>query len=77
MKSEVSLFRCLAFVSLSVCSMVLVYKLGRDQSLRDTMDNSSPLTNKRIALKEGQTIIGVSDSTKIMRFYIRNNVVDH
>jgi hypothetical protein len=29
-----------------------------------------------IALKEGQTIVGVSDTTKAMHFYIRNDVVD-
>jgi hypothetical protein len=75
-KSGVSLFRCIAVVSLSVCSLVLAYKLGKEQSLRDTLDNSPQLKNKMMALKEGQTIIGVSDSTKIMRFYIRNNAVD-
>ena len=77
MKSEGSLLRCLAFVSLSVCSILLAYKLGKQQFLRDTLDNASPLQNKRMALKEGQTIIGVTDSPTTMRFYIRNHVVDN
>jgi hypothetical protein len=75
-KSKVSIFGCVALVSVSVFSIILAYKLGKEQCRTDTSDNFSQLKNKMIALKEGQTIVGVSDRTKAMRFYISNDVVE-
>ena len=76
MKSEVSIFRRVVLVSVSVFSIILAYKLGKDQQQTDTLHKSTQLKDKMIALKEGQTIVGVSDTTKAMRFYIRKDVVD-
>ena len=76
MKSEISIFRRVVLVSVSAFSIILAYKLGKDQQQTDTLRKSTQLKDKMIALKEGQTIVGVSDTTKAMRFYIRKDVVD-
>ena len=76
MKSEMSLFRCVAFLSVSVFSIILAYKLGKDQHRTDTLPKSQQLRNTMIALKEGQTIVGVSDTTKAMHFYVRHDEGD-
>jgi hypothetical protein len=75
-KSEVSLVRCLALISVSVVSIILAYKLGKEHRWKDTGRPSPQPTNHRIALHEGQTIVGVSDTTPSMRFYIGNDVMD-
>ena len=75
MKSQVSMFRRVAFMSVAVCSLILAYKFGRDQHRADTGRTPS-LSHKRLALKQGQTIVGVSETTSATRFYIGNDVVD-
>jgi hypothetical protein len=37
---------------------------------------SPEIAENNFALKEGQTIVGVMDTTKAMRFYIGNDVMD-
>jgi hypothetical protein len=37
---------------------------------------SSEIAEINFALKEGQTIVGVMDTSKAMRFYIGNDVMD-
>ena len=37
---------------------------------------SSEVAEINFALKEGHTLVGVMDTTKAMRFYIGNNVMD-
>ena len=76
MKSKVSIFGCVALVSVSVFSIILAYKLGKEQCRMDTSDNFSQLKNKMIALKEGQTIVGVGDTTTAMCFYIGTDGMD-
>jgi hypothetical protein len=75
-KSEVSILRCVAFVSVSVVSLIVAYKLGKDQRRTNTWYKSPP-PNKVIALEEGQTILAVVDEPKSMQFYIGNNVMDN
>jgi hypothetical protein len=74
-KSEVSLFRCVALVSLSVCSIIAAYKLAKDQNQTDTWRTSQPPQNNMLALKAGQTIIAVIDRPKGMRFHVGNDVM--
>jgi hypothetical protein len=74
-KSQVSMFRRVAFVSVSVCSLILAYKLGKAQHRTDTWGTSPP-SHHLLALKEGQTIVGVSETTSATRFYIGSDVVD-
>ena len=76
MKSEVSILRCVAFVSVSVVSLIVAYKLGKDQHRPNTWCKSPP-PNKLLALEEGQTILAVVDKPESMRFYIGNNVMDN
>jgi hypothetical protein len=75
-KSEVSIFRCVVFVSVSVVSLICAYKLGKDQRRTDAVRKSPQPRNNMIALKEGQTIVAVSDTTKAMCFYIGNDARD-
>jgi len=74
-KSEVSIFRCVAFVSVCVVSLIWAYKCGRNQGQTDTLCKSQE-PNKMLALEEGQTILAVVDRPKAMRFYIGNDEVD-
>ena len=70
MKSEVSDFRCVAFVSVSVISLICAYNLGKNHCRTDAVRQSPQPTNKMFALQEGQTIVGVSDTTQSMCFYM-------
>ena len=70
MKSELSIFRCLAFVSVSVASLAVAYKLGKDQHRTDPVPKSRHTQDRNVTLHEGQTIVGVSDTPRVMRFYI-------
>jgi hypothetical protein len=70
LKSEGSLFGCLAFVSVSVFAMVCAYQFGKYHRRTDAPRTSPPPQNNMVALKDGQTILAVSDTTKVMRFYI-------
>ena len=74
MKSEVSILRCVAFVSISVVSLIVAYKLGKEQRCPPTWCTAPP-PYKAIALEEGQTILAVVDEPKSMQFYIGNNVI--
>ena len=76
MQSEVSIFRCVVFVSVSVVSLICAYKLGKGQSQTDAARKSPQPMNNMIALKEGQTIVAVSDTTKAMCFHIGNEAMD-
>ena len=76
MKSEVSIFRCVVCVSVSVVSLIWAYKLGKDQRRTDAVRKSPQPMHNIIALQEGQTIVAVSDTTKAMCFYIGNDAMD-
>ena len=75
MKSQVSLFRSVAFMSISVFSLMVAYKLGKDQSRKDLWRPSTP-SPPRMALGVGQTIIGVAETAKVLRFYLGNDARD-
>ena len=68
-QSEVSIFRGLVFVSISVVSILFAYKLGKDHNRTDTLYELTQPKEVHFALKEGQTILGVIDKIKAMCFY--------
>ena len=59
-----------------------VYRGAGCESLKFTAQRSkavhrgSEIAEITFALREGQTIVGVMDTTKAMRFYIGNDVMD-
>jgi hypothetical protein len=75
-KSEVSLFRHVAFLSVAVGSLLLAYKMGKDQRRTDTLRISPQSQPNLIALKEGQTIVAVVDRPTSMHFYVGNDEVE-
>jgi hypothetical protein len=75
-KSEVSLFRQVAFLSVAVGSLLLAYKMGKDQRRTDTLCMSPQSQPNLVALKEGQTIVAVVDRSTSMHFYVGNDEVD-
>lgn len=75
MKSQMSLFRSVAFMSISVFSLMVAYKLGKDQYRKDLWRPSAP-PHPRMALGVGQTIIGVAETAKVLRFYLGNDARD-
>ena len=75
MKSQVSLFRAVACISISVFSLLCAYKLGKDQSRKDPWRPSAP-PHPKMALGVGQTIIGVAETAKVLRFYLGNDARD-
>ena len=75
MKSRGSLLRCLAFVSISVVSLLYVCKLGRAHR-RTPSVSSACLPHTTLALEAGQTILAVADTLPSLRFYIGNDAVD-
>jgi hypothetical protein len=70
-KSEGSLFRGLACmsVSVSVCAILWAYKCGKDHRLTTTL-GASPQLRTRLVLAEGQTILAVSETTQALRLYL-------
>jgi hypothetical protein len=74
-KTGVSLFRCVAVVSVSVVSLLWAYKVCRNQRRTDTSCPSS-LSTPLIALEEGQTILAVVDRLQSMHFYVGNETED-
>jgi hypothetical protein len=75
-KSEVSLFRHVAFLSVAVGSLLLAYQMGKDQRRTDTLHISPQSQPNLIALKEGQTIVAVVDRPTSMHFYVGNDEVE-
>ena len=75
MKSQVSLFRAVAFISISIFSLMCAYKLGKDQSRKDPWRPSAP-PHPRMALGVGQTIIGVAEMANVLRFYLGTDARD-
>jgi hypothetical protein len=75
MKSQVSFFRAVACMSISVFSLMVAYKLGKDQSRKDLWRPSAP-SPPRMALGVGQTIIGVAETAKVLRFYLGTDARD-
>ena len=71
-KSEVSLWRCLAVVSVSLVSLLCAYKLGKDLHRTDAARISPQPRAINFGLNAGQTIVGVKDTIKAMCFYIGN-----
>ena len=76
MKSEVSLFRHVAFLSVAVGSLLFAYKMGKDQRRTDTLHMAPQSQPNLIALKEGQTIVAVVDGSASMHFYVGNDEAD-
>jgi hypothetical protein len=76
-KSEVSLFRHVAFLSVAVGSLLFAYKMGKDQRRTDTLCMSPQSQPNLVALKEGQTIVAVVDRSTSMHFYVGNDEVDN
>jgi hypothetical protein len=75
-KSEVSLFRPLAFLSIAVVSLLVAYKMRKDQRRTDTLRTSLQPQPNLIALRAGQTIIAVTDRSTSLHFYVGNDEVD-
>ena len=72
MKSKASLWRGLAVVSVSVGVLLVASRLGKAHHRTDLRRTSVPPQKSTFALKEGQTIVAVSDATHAMCFYIGN-----
>ena len=75
MKLGASLFRCVAFMSVSVVSLFWVYKFVGNKRRTDALCHSS-LSTPTIALEDGQTILAVVDRQKSMHFYVGNDGED-
>jgi hypothetical protein len=71
-KSEASLLRRLAIVSVSVVAVIFAYKLGKEQHRTRSVPTAAHPQKSIIGLKEGQTIVGVADTKKAMCFYLSN-----
>jgi hypothetical protein len=64
-------------VGIGVCYMLLLLVSWRLTAQRSTaVHSSSAVAEIPFALREGQTIVGVMDRTKAMRFYIGNDMMD-
>jgi hypothetical protein len=74
-KAGVSLFRCVACMSVSVVSLFWAYKLVSNQRRTDISCRSS-LSTPMLALEDGQTILAVVDRQKSMHFYVGNDGED-
>ena len=61
---------CLAFMSLSVVSLIYVYKFGRKRHKRVTFSTSM------FALNEDQTVLAVVDEHNSMHFYVGHEKED-
>jgi hypothetical protein len=68
-KSEVSLFRSLAFLSISAVSLLVAYKLKKDHTQPHPLYKLPHPNEINFALNEGQTILAVKDTPKTMYFY--------
>ena len=77
MKSEASLLRRLAIVSVSVVAVIFAYKLGKEQQRTHSVHTAVQPKKSTIGLKEGQTIVGVADTKKAMCFYISNEDMEN
>jgi hypothetical protein len=71
-KSKASLWRGLAVVSVAVGILLVASKLGKAHQRTDPRRTSVQPKKRTFALKEGQTIVAVSDATHAMCFYIGN-----
>jgi hypothetical protein len=56
--------------------MVCAYQLGKYQRRTAAPRPSPQPQNNMVALKDGQTILAVSDTTNVMRFYIGNDTME-
>jgi hypothetical protein len=74
-KSGVSLFRCLACMSVSMVAFLWAYKFGRHPRRTDASCPSS-VSPSLIALEEGQTVLAVVDRQKSMHFYVGHDEED-
>jgi hypothetical protein len=72
-KSKASLWRSLAVVSVSVGVLLVASRLGKAHHRTDPRRTSVPPQKRTFVLKEGQTIVAVSDTTHAMCFYIGND----
>ena len=75
MTSQMSLFRSVAFISVSVFSLMCAYKLGKDHYRKDPWHPSAP-PHPRMALGDGQTILGVAETANVLRFYLGTDTRD-
>ena len=73
MKSELSIFRGLAFLSISAVSLLVAYKLKKDHNQPDPLCKLTHPNEINFALNKSQTILGVKDTPKIMYFYLGEN----
>lgn len=73
MKSQASLWCSLAVVSVAVGLLLVASKLGKAHQRTAPRGTSVPHKKSPLALKEGQTIVAVSDTTHAMCFYIGND----
>ena len=69
MKSEASLLRRLAIVSVSVVAVIFAYKLGKEQHRTRSVPTAVQPQKSTLGLKEGQTIVGVADTKKSRSIY--------
>ena len=70
MKSRVSFLDCVTFVSVSIASLLLGYKLGKGQRRTDAVSKPIPPEHHTLALKDGQTVVAVTATTKSMHFHV-------
>jgi hypothetical protein len=75
-KSGVAFFRQVAFLSVAVVSLLLAYKMGKDQGRTDTLHMAPQSQPNLMALKEGQTIVAVVDGSTSMYFYVGNDEIE-
>jgi hypothetical protein len=55
---------------------LIAYEVGKYRGRREERRQSTQPKAKNFALKEGQTIVGVMDTTKAIYFHIGNDVMD-
>ena len=71
-KSQASLWRGLAVVSVAVGILFVASKRGKAHQRTDPRRTAVPPQQSTLALKEGQTIVAVSETTHAMCFSIGN-----
>jgi hypothetical protein len=71
---EVFLVACAVCLAVCACALVFAYQWGVYRGSVKAGQKPSPSVPEAIALKEGQTIVGVVDTTKAMCFFIGKNV---
>jgi hypothetical protein len=67
---------CLVLFALLVLWSFCRYSVGKYQDLIEVVRESPRFEKENIGLREGQTIVGVRETTKTLCFYIGDGVMD-